>query len=52
MEQLTTTAQESGISAELKDFIDQVIVPALLQKLQEEQDSKVVGTNEGVKWSQ
>ena len=33
MEQLTTVGQEVGIPGELKEFIDQVIVPALLERL-------------------
>jgi hypothetical protein len=33
MQQLTTVGQEVGIPTELREFIDQVIVPALLERL-------------------
>lgn len=38
MEQLITVGQEVGISAELKEFVDQVIVPALVERLVEKKD--------------
>jgi hypothetical protein len=38
MEQLTTIGQTVGIPAELREFIDQVIVPALLERLVAEKD--------------
>jgi hypothetical protein len=37
MEQVTTATREAGISAELKDLIDQVIIPALVERLFDDQ---------------